>query len=188
VPAVSSAHPVGAKGPWKMAEWRLVPGEDRFKDYVLIFIYFMNSGKLPSSRRSRSSRGENPYLGARPDKGDDPLLGLRKETLARRRREFPCQAPEGCGKKDMGGDTKHLVLFSSLRWERLSRHLSCVLARIMHEPPAALADMAVLPGASSGLAPCDVLTSTPQVRVPRCRGTVARWHDHLHDLAPASRA
>jgi hypothetical protein len=24
--------------------------------------------------------------------------------------------------------------------------------------------------------------------VPRCRGMVAQWHDHLHDLARASRA
>ena len=65
------------------------------------------------------------------------------------------------------------------------------LARIMHEPPAATANMAVLPGVLGRSfdrlrtsSPCDVLKSTPQVRAP----VVARWHDHLHDLATASRA
>jgi hypothetical protein len=38
--------------------------------------------------------------------------------------------------------------------------------------------------ASSGLEPCDVLRSMPQVRAP----AVARWHGHFHDLATASRA
>jgi hypothetical protein len=80
----------------------------------------------------------------------------------------------------------------------------------MHEPPAATADMAVLPGVFGSSfdrlrtsSPCDVLSSTPQVRAP----VVARhathtprkrlalrerlrcaWDDHLHDLATASRA
>ena len=50
------------------------------------------------------------------------------------------------------------------------------LTRIMHEPPATTADMAVLPG---------VLGSwTLRVRAP----VVARWHNHLHDLVTASRA
>jgi len=74
---------------------------------------------------------------------------------------------------------------------------------MMHEPPAATANTAALPGVlatsfdrlpatSSGQAGEASLatywTSTPQVRVPRCRGMVAGWHDHLQDLATASRA
>ena len=35
--------------------------------------------------------------------------------------------------------------------------------------------------ASSGLTPCDVLSSTPRVRAP----AIARWHTHLHGLATA---
>ena len=42
--------------------------------------------------------------------------------------------------------------------------------------------------ASSGPEPCDVLNKYASGPVPRCRGMVARWHDHLHDLATASRA
>jgi hypothetical protein len=63
----------------------------------------------------------------------------------------------------------------------------------MHEPPVPTEGMAVPVSellalragsrACSELEPCDVLTSGPQVRVPRCRGTAARRHDHLHDLA-----
>ena len=61
------------------------------------------------------------------------------------------------------------------------------LACIMHEPPATTADMAVLPGVlgSRTLPRTDKYASGP---VPRCRGMVARWHDHLHALATASRA
>jgi hypothetical protein len=60
------------------------------------------------------------------------------------------------------------------------------LTRIMHEPPAATADMSVLPGVlgSRTLRRTDKYASGP---VPRRRGMVARWHDHLHDLATASR-
>jgi len=65
----------------------------------------------------------------------------------------------------------------------------------MHEPPAATADLAVLPGVlGSRLSracrgePCDVLNKYASGPVPRYRGMVARWHDHLHDLATASRA
>ena len=57
------------------------------------------------------------------------------------------------------------------------------LARIMHEPPAATVDMAVLPGVLGcsfdrlrTSSPCDVLTSTPQVQAP----VAARWHGPLH--------
>ena len=61
------------------------------------------------------------------------------------------------------------------------------LARIMHEPPAATADLAVLPGVlgSRILRRTDKYASDP---VPPYRGMVARWHSHLHDLATASRA
>ncbi|MBP1726973.1 MAG: hypothetical protein H6Q51_2271 [Deltaproteobacteria bacterium] len=54
-------------------------------------------------------------------------LGLRKETLGPSRREFPCQASKGCGKRDVGGDTKLLVLHFPLRRERLRRNVSRVL-------------------------------------------------------------
>lgn len=127
VPAVSIVHIPGVKGTWKMAERHLVPPEDLLHEHVLISIYFMNPGPPSSIRRSRISGRENPYLGARPDKGDDALLGLRKETLGPSRREFPCQASKGCGKRDVGGDTKHLVLDFPLRYERLSREVSRVL-------------------------------------------------------------
>jgi hypothetical protein len=78
------------------------------------------------------------------------------------------------------------------------------LTRIMHEPPAATADMAVLPGVLEcsfnrlrTSSPCAVLTSTPQVQsrgaagwLPGTRRKRLRcaWHDRLHDLATASRA
>ena len=63
-----------------------------------------------------------------------------------------------------------------------------------HRPPC-LWRRPVLPSRKPGVLGCsfgrlgtssprDVLTSTPQVRAP----VVARWHDHLHDLATASRA
>jgi hypothetical protein len=65
----------------------------------------------------------------------------------------------------------------------------------MHEPPAVTADMAALPGVLGSSfdrlrtsSPGDVLTSTPQVRVPRYRWMVPRGRAHLHDLATASRA
>ena len=71
------------------------------------------------------------------------------------------------------------------------------VTRIMHEPPAATADLAILLSelealragsrASSGLGPCDVLNKYASGPVPRYRGMVAQWHDHLHDLATASR-
>ena len=61
------------------------------------------------------------------------------------------------------------------------------LARIMHEPPAATAYLAVLPDVlgSRTLRRTHKYASGP---VPRCRGMVARWHGHLHNLAAASRA
>src|SRR5512139_2831308 len=54
----------------------------------------------------------------------------------------------------------------------------------MHEPPAAAADMAVLPDVlgSRTLRRTKQYASGP---VPRCRGMVARWHDHLR-LPPGS--
>jgi hypothetical protein len=57
------------------------------------------------------------------------------------------------------------------------RGASSPLTRIMHEPPAATADMAVLPGILGSSfdrlktsSPCDVLSSTPQVRAPAVAG------------------
>ena len=55
---------------------------------------------------------------------------------------------------------------------------------MFHESPSATADMAVLPGVLG----CGTLRRTAQVRlgpIPRYRGTVARWHTHLHGLATA---
>jgi hypothetical protein len=43
-------------------------------------------------------------------------------------------------------------------------------------------------GTSRTSLPCDVLNKYASGPVPRYRGTVARWHDHLHDFAAASRA
>jgi len=78
-------------------------------------------------------------------------------------------------------------LTSSLRTPGLHPLLAC----ITHEPAAATADMAFFSGVLGysfdrlrTSSPCDVLKSTRQVRAP----VVARGHDHLHDLATASRA
>ena len=57
------------------------------------------------------------------------------------------------------------------------------LTRIIHESAAPTADMGVLPGVLG----CRTLRRTVQVclgPIPRYRGTVARWHTHLHGLAP----
>ena len=59
-----------------------------------------------------------------------------------------------------------------------------MLARIFHESLAATTDMGVLPGVLG----CRTLRRTVQVRLgtnPAVRGTVARWHTHLHALATA---
>ena len=53
-----------------------------------------------------------------------------------------------------------------------------------HELPAATADITVLPGVLG----CRTLRRTVQVRLgfdPAVRGTVGRWHSHLHGLATA---
>jgi hypothetical protein len=58
------------------------------------------------------------------------------------------------------------------------------LARIFHESLAATTDMTVLPGVLGRR----LLRRTVQVRlgpIPRYRGTVARWPDHLRGLATA---
>ncbi|MEE8315588.1 MAG: hypothetical protein V3R70_03450 [Syntrophobacteria bacterium] len=39
--------------------------------------------------------------------------------------------------------------------------------------------------ASSGVGPCDVPSRYASEPIPRCRGTVARWHAHLRSLATA---
>ena len=39
--------------------------------------------------------------------------------------------------------------------------------------------------ASSGVGPCDVPFRYASESIPRCRGTVARWHAHLRGLATA---
>ena len=64
------------------------------------------------------------------------------------------------------------------------------LARIFHESPAATTDMAVLPGvlgcsfvALRTSSPCDVPFRYASDSIPRYRGMVARWHDHLCGLA-----
>jgi hypothetical protein len=59
-----------------------------------------------------------------------------------------------------------------------------LLARILDESPAATKDMVVLP-ASSGVGSCDVQFRYASEPIPRYRGTVARWHAHLHALAMA---
>jgi hypothetical protein len=63
---------------------------------------------------------------------------------------------------------------------------------MFHEWRAATRNMAVLPGASGvpsatfrTSSPCDVPFRYASDPIPRYRGTVARWHPHLHDLATA---
>jgi hypothetical protein len=71
-------------------------------------------------------------------------------------------------------------------------HLGSPLARIFHESLAATTDMAVLPGVlgcsfdrlRTG-SPCDVPFRYASKPIPRYRGTVAKWHDHLRVLATA---
>ena len=65
-----------------------------------------------------------------------------------------------------------------------ARFITGALARMFHESLAATTDMAVLPGVLG----CRPLRRTVQVRlgpIPRYRGTVARWHTHLHGLVTA---
>jgi hypothetical protein len=47
---------------------------------------------------------------------------------------------------------------------------------------------AALLATSSTSRACDTLKSRPQIRVPRYRGMVTRWHEPLHDLVTASPA
>jgi hypothetical protein len=63
---------------------------------------------------------------------------------------------------------------------------------MFHESPTATADMDVLPGVLGRSfdrlrtgSPCDVLLKYASDPIPRCRGTVSRWHTLLHGLATA---
>jgi hypothetical protein len=62
-----------------------------------------------------------------------------------------------------------------------SRRAFPVLAGILHESPAATADLAVL----SGVLGCRSLRRTVQVRLGDQHPAVARWHAHLRALATA---
>jgi len=67
---------------------------------LIVLTYLMDFCQPSSIRRSRISGGENPGPGVGGRRMTmQSLLGLRKETLAPCRREFPCQVPRRCGKK-----------------------------------------------------------------------------------------